>query len=171
MSGTDNSPAMSRLPFSLKNSPAAGGFTLIELMIIVAVIGLLAAVALPSFLDSVRKGRRAEGIAALTQVQQAQERWRANSGSYADNDKLTVAAAEGGLGLGATTSSGYYAIAISDATASGYTVTATAQSGTSQASDSKCQKLVMRMAGGNFIYGSVDAGDTDSTATGRCWVR
>ena len=95
-------------------------------MIIVAVIGILAAVALPSFLDSVRKGRRAEAVAALTQVQQAQERWRANNGSYADNDKLTVAAAEAAWASSATTSSGYYGVALSDVTASGYTVTATA---------------------------------------------
>jgi len=159
------------LPCAPTPLAAKRGFTLIELMVIVAVIGILAAVALPSFLDSIRKGRRSEGVAALTQVQQAQERWRANNGSYAGNDKLTVAANEGGLGLSATTSSGYYGVAISDATASGYTVTATAQSGTSQASDSKCQKLVMRLVGGNIFYGSVDAGDADSTAHGRCWVR
>lgn len=147
------------------------GFTLIELMIIVAVIGVLMALAVPSFLDSVRKGRRAEAMASLTQVQQAQERWRANKGSYADNDKLTLAAADGGLGLSDTTANGYYGVAISDATASGYTVTATAKSGTSQASDSACRKLVMRMAGGNVFYTSMDAGDADSTAHGRCWVR
>jgi type IV pilus assembly protein PilE len=156
----------------LPTTPGArGGFTLIELMIIVAVIGILAAMALPSFLDSVRKGRRAEAMAALTQVQQAQERWRANNGSYADNDKLTVAAADGGLGLSDTTSNGYYGVAISEATAIGYTLTATAKSGTSQASDGKCQKLVIRLAGGNIFYESVDAGSTDSTANGRCWVR
>lgn len=140
-------------------------------MIIVAVIGVLMALAVPSFLDSVRKGRRAEAMASLTQVQQAQERWRANKGSYAGNDKLTLATADGGLGLSDTTASGYYGVAISDATASGYTVTATAKSGTSQASDSACRKLVMRMAGGNVFYTSMDAGDADSTAHGRCWVR
>jgi len=162
---------MSRSQSSLLLGPAAAGFTLIELMIIVGVIGLLAVVALPSFMDSVRKGRRAEGIAALTQIQQAQERWRANNGSYADNDKLTAAAADGGFGLSASTSSGYYGLAISDATASGYTLTATAQSGTSQASDNKCHKLVMRLAGGNIFYSSVDSGNADSTTTGRCWAR
>ncbi len=140
-------------------------------MVVVAVIGILAAVALPSFLDSIRKGRRADAVAALTQVQQAQERWRANLSTYADNTKLTVAP-PAGLGLSDTTTGGYYQLALSDVTASGYTVTATAKSGTFQASDSACQKLVLRLAGGNIFYTSVDSGGTaDTSGAKRCWVR
>ena len=47
-------------------------------MIVVAVVGDPGGGGLPSFMDSIRKGRRAEAVAALAQVQQAQERWRAN---------------------------------------------------------------------------------------------
>jgi type IV pilus assembly protein PilE len=147
------------------------GFTLIELMIVVAVIGVLAAVALPSFLDSIRKGRRADAVAALTQVQQAQERWRANRGSYADNAAMSTAPPDG-LGVDATTVNGYYTLELSDVSAAGYTVTATAKSGTLQASDSACQKLVLRLAGGNIFYSSVDgSGNADSTDAKRCWAR
>lgn len=139
-------------------------------MIVVAVIGVLAAVALPSFLDSLRKGRRAEAVASLTQVQQAQERWRANHALY--NDDLSAAPVDGGLGINATTSGGYYQLTLSDVTASGYTVTATAKSGTMQASDSACQKLVLRLAGGNIFYTSVDDGGTsDTSGAKRCWAR
>ena len=162
---------MRRPPSAPRPAAAESGFTLIELTIIVAVIGILAMLAVPGFLDSVRKGRRAEAMAALAQVQQAQERWRANRGSYADNDKLTLAPVNGGLGLSDTTVSGYYGLAISEASASGYTVTATAKSGTSQASDTACRKLVMRLAGGNIFYTSANADNADSTASGRCWIR
>ncbi len=147
------------------------GFTLIEVIIVVAVLGILAAVALPSFLDSIRKGRRSEAMGALAQVQQAQERWRANHSAYADNDKLSTAHPDG-LGVAATTGSGYYGIALSGVSAAGYTATATAKSGTSQYADSSCRELMLRQAGGNVIYSSADAGGTvDTTGATRCWAR
>jgi type IV pilus assembly protein PilE len=50
-----------------------GGFTLIELMITVAIVAILAAVAYPSFMEQVRKSRRSDAITALNAVAQAQE--------------------------------------------------------------------------------------------------
>lgn len=58
------------------------GFTLIELMIAVAIVGILAAVAIPSYNDSVRKGKRAEGRAALIELLQQQERHLGQYGSF-----------------------------------------------------------------------------------------
>ena len=62
--------------------PPRRGFTLIELMITVAIVGILAAIAYPSYLDSVRKGKRAEGRTALIDFLQQQERYLSQTGSY-----------------------------------------------------------------------------------------
>jgi len=60
------------------------GFTLIELMIVVAVIAILAAIAVPSYLEQSRKGRRADASRAIGEFQLAMERWRAENPSYAN---------------------------------------------------------------------------------------
>lgn len=58
------------------------GFSLMELMIVVAIVGILASVAYPSYLDSVRKGKRAEARAALMNLMQQQERYMTQHSNY-----------------------------------------------------------------------------------------
>lgn len=145
------------------------GFTLVELMITVVVIGILASLAYPSFMGSLRKGRRAEAFTALTAVQQAQERWRANNSTYASDLSSTPPA---GLGLAATTAGGLYSISIGNTSATGYDAIATSVSGKGQEHDGSCAKLGVRMAGGNLSYGGVTASGTLSFATTNpCWNR
>jgi type IV pilus assembly protein PilE len=145
-------------------------------MIAVAIVAVLASIAYPAYQDSVRKGRRAEAFTALSTLQQAQERWRSNNASY--TTELVNAAAAGtaptGLGIASPTSSALYTIAVSDATATGYTATATAANGTSQASDGNCKVLGVQMSGGTLKYGSgassIGWSDTNPDA-GKCWAK
>lgn len=65
------------------SSPAARGFTLIELMIVVAVVAILAAVAFPSYQEHVRKSRRAQAKADLIELAQVLERHHTVQNSYA----------------------------------------------------------------------------------------
>jgi len=148
------------------------GFTLIEVMITVAIVAILASVALPSFLDSIRKSRRTDAFNAIASVQQAQERFRSNRSAYAGSLTNAATGAPPGLALAsARTTKGYYDLALSGVDASGYTVTATAVSGTSQANDTRCLLLGARVAaGGNLSYGS-GSSSIDWTDANQCWAR
>ena len=139
------------------------GFTLIELMIAVAVVGILLAVALPSFLDSIRKGRRAEAFAALSAIQQAQERWRSNNALYGTLSNLTIVS---------STSGGNYTLAVTANTATGYEATADG-SGSGQRNDGQCTKLSVRVDRGAITYASCTGSGCTFTyaATDRCWSR
>ncbi len=64
-----------------KHYPSAG-FSLIELMIVVAIIAIIAAVAYPSYQNSIIKGKRAQGRTGLINLMQQQERYLTQSGSY-----------------------------------------------------------------------------------------
>lgn len=68
-----------RLPAGCRDN---AGFTLLELMIVLAIIAILAAIAYPSYQESVRKGRRAEARAALAELIQQQERYMTQNTTY-----------------------------------------------------------------------------------------
>ena len=58
------------------------GFTLIELMIVVAIVAILAAIAYPAYTDSIRKGKRAQARTALAELLQQQERYMSQRNCY-----------------------------------------------------------------------------------------
>ena len=63
----------------------AKGFTLIELLVVIVIVGILSAVAIPQFLNQVRRSRTAEAQAALTAVGRASEVYRLDFSRYPDN--------------------------------------------------------------------------------------
>ena len=136
---------------------AVGGFTLIELMTVVVVIAVLAAIALPAYTDSVRRSRRAEAITLLSQIAQQQERWRANNAAY------TTDLSASGVNVSNPTT-GYYTLQAASATATGYRATATAAG--AQSTDTKCTSLTLRMDVGNVFYEH-----TGSATANQCWNR
>ncbi len=102
------------------------GFTLIEMMIAVLIIGILAAIAWPSYLSSVRKSNRAEAKTELTDVAQRLQRCYSVYGKFNDADNCAVYSELTGSNGYTTRGVGFYKITIGNLSATGYTLTATA---------------------------------------------
>ena len=97
------------------------GFTLIELMVVLAIVGILAAIAVPAFNEQIRKGRRSEALRGLGDIQAKQELWRSNHSTYADGTGGTT-------GITMPTSTFYtFAITAGSNTATRWQATATPQ--------------------------------------------
>ena len=109
------------------------GFTLVELMIVVAVVGILAAIAIPAYQRYVLEARRAEAQGYLHDLALRQEKWRVNNPAYASE-----------ADLGAFVDTTYYNFSLESATATAYTLVAAARS--SQLSDAGCTTLWLNQA-------------------------
>lgn len=109
------------------------GFTLIELMIVIAIIGILAGIAYPQYSQYVQKSRRADGQLALLEEVQALERCKSTRYSYA-NCTLTHASSP----------ENYYTITLTS-TASTFAITATGQN--QQVNDTDCNEMTINHLG------------------------
>jgi type IV pilus assembly protein PilE len=116
------------------------GLTLIELVIVVAIVALLATVAAPGYRSHLLRSHRVEAKAALLGLAVAQERFYLQHNRYAADAELS-AAPPAGLGLPTTTERGLYALAIDAADAAGFTASATAIG--RQADDAQCAVLTL----------------------------
>lgn len=133
------------------------GFTLIELCIAMAVLAVLAGLALPGFLDAIRKARRSDAFDALARLQQAQERHRSTHSEFA--------ASLPALGLGALSSAGHYRLAVDAAGPTHFTLSARALG--RQAADRECALLSVSVTRGNLNRTARSADGSDRSE--RCW--
>lgn len=124
------------------------GFTLIELMIVVAIVGIIIAVAVPAYQNQAQEARRSDGKIALERAAAMQEQWY-----FANNAYTATVNNIGGSGGTLLSPEGYYSITSSVlATATGcsaddicYQLTATARG--AQADDSSCDPLTITNTG------------------------
>jgi type IV pilus assembly protein PilE len=141
------------------------GFTLIELMIVVLVVAILAAIALPMYSEHIRKGKRAEAAQALGDLELRQASWRADNPTYGNTTGADIAAGNifGSVAAVTAYNTGlkYYTVAVTASDATSYTLTATRKG--DLANDPKCGNFTLTMNAGVVTPG-VSAGDVN-----YCW--
>lgn len=121
------------------------GFSLIELMIVVAIISTIAMLAYPSYSDYVKRSNRSEGQAMLSDAAAAQERYYAQNFAY-----ITTAANIAKLNIKTTSPNGKYTLTVSTVAGDGgYTLT-----GTQKFSDTDCGNLTLTALGTRGRSGS-----------------
>jgi len=138
--------------------PRATGFTLTELMIGLAVAGVLSALAYPAYTGHIGRARRDDGRQALLGLTQRMEQYRERAGTY-----VGARVGPGGL-MPAMSPGGHYLLAVQDASADGYRLTALPQG--QQAADA-CATLTLDHLGTTGSTGTT--GRSAGARSARCW--
>ncbi len=138
-----------------KTHRLTNGFTIIELLIVIAVIGLLVAIAVPSYQDFVMKSRRTEARELLYTAAQRLQQYFTKADKYTTNTTT--------LAVSATSTNGYYTLTIAAGTTgsikTSYALTATPAG--SQANDTDCGNFMLNSLGTRTVSGS--------QTTPPCW--
>lgn len=147
------------------------GFTLIELMTVVLIIGIIAAIAYPQYTRYLTQARRADGQGALLQMASQLEKFYSQCGQYTATITSGSISACTGLGVGANSTDNHYTLAVTAlGAASGvnnqtYTLTAaprtTPAPASPQVNDTECASLTLTSAGVK--------GTTGTAPADRCW--
>jgi type IV pilus assembly protein PilE len=120
---------------------SASGFTLIELMVVVAVVAILVAIAVPSYSEAVRKGKRGQAKSDLVELAQVMERFHTINSTY---DTSTSATFTNPITQSPKTGEANYTVAIATQSATAFTITATPVGGQA---DDRCGILSIDQAG------------------------
>lgn len=146
---------------------AARGVTLFELLIVVVIVGILVAVAVPSYRNYVIRANRAEARSALLALATAEEKYYLQCNTYtASLGSGAGTCSPANLQFPAVSERGNYAIAVTAADAAGWTATATARSGEPQYDDTKCR-----------VFGITSTGARTASTAGNvsndseCWSK
>ena len=134
------------------------GFTLLELMIVVAIVAILASIALPSYQESMRKGRRADGMNKIMELAALQERFYSDNGGYG-----TLAAIAGGANI--NSDEGFYVVtAVLGGGGRPQTFILTATRQGAQVDDARCGDFTYTQAG---VKGLLNQGA--GVTPDQCW--
>lgn len=138
----------------------AAGFTLVELLCVLALAGIVTALAVPGYRHALHKARRCDATLALMQLQLAQERHRADHGRYGTLPEL---------GRSDRSAAGHYHLVIASADERAFEALAIATG--AQAGDADCRRMALRVDGPSVVQASgagpgVANGDA---ANRRCW--
>ncbi len=144
------------------------GVTLIELVVVMIIVGILAAVAIPSYRNYVIRSQRSDAKDALLALATQQEKHYLQCNNYAGGAGSITAATNcvAGQLQGATTSkNGWYQLSIpTPVSTTAYTVRATPIAGENQEQDDECQRFEVTDRG---VRTALDGGGADNTA--ECW--
>lgn len=140
------------------------GMTLIELVVVVMIVGILAAVAIPSYRSYVLRSQRADAKDALLALATQQEKHYLQCNTYATAIDTATNCAAGELQGTDVSKNGWYQLAVVNGNATAFRVRATAINGESQWRDVECRTFDVDQAG---VRTAADAGGSDNTA--ECW--
>lgn len=143
-------------------NPTSGGFTLIEVMVVVAIVGVLLAVALPGYRQYVERGDRASARAGLLEAQQFMERFYVANDSYSTDKGGTAVALPARYASVPVESPRYsLSVAASASTPNQYTLTATPLQ-----TVNKCGNLTLEHTGAKGISSPASA---TTAQIAECW--